>query len=140
MPYLLEWNTNKQSDYKTHFSKEGYSEQVVIIKDLLKQIFVEIKPSNCSKLPNYDDRYSAIENRIRIYPIKDKNNGEYVIGFRFWAAEDEDEISMVYIPSKNLLCELNAITDRKKYVVASSSNLTNEIDDLENEMIEERYR
>ena len=125
MPYLFGWNNGPE----TSFSRQGYSEQVVIIKELLKVTYSELNPDNCSKIPHYNPKYSPIENRIRIFPMKNKQTGEYIIGFRFWAALDEDEVSLVYIPSQNKLCELDALLDRDKYITISSSNSL--IDDLE---------
>jgi hypothetical protein len=73
-------------------------------------------------------RYSAV--------FKNKETGEYVIGFRFWAMNpnypNEEEMNMIYIPSENLLREYS-LNDRSKYLIVSSSiqNKVEKIEDIE---------
>lgn len=123
-------------EYNTDFSNQGYSEQVVIIKEILKKIFSDLNENNCKQCENYTNKYSPVENRIRIFPLKNKGTGEYVIGFRFWAMNpnysNEEEMNMIYIPSENLLREYN-LSDRSKYIIVSSSiqNKVEKIEDIE---------
>ena len=126
-------------DINTPFSNQGYSEQVVIIKELIRKIFSEVKEANCYQCEIYSNKYSPIENRIRIFPLKDKETGEYIIGFRFWAMnpnyQNEEEINMIYIPSENLLREYS-LNDRSRYLIVSSSlsqNIEKKEDIEENE-------
>ena len=123
-------------EYRNNFANQGYSEQVVIIKELLKKIFSDLNENNCKQCENYTNKYSPVENRIRIFPLKNKETGEYVIGFRFWAMNpnypNEEEMNMIYIPSENLLREYS-LNDRSKYLIVSSSiqNKVEKIEDIE---------
>ena len=121
------------------FSDQGYSEQVVIIKEILKNMFPELNPVNCSKFAKYNPKYSPVENRIRVYPLKDRKTGEYIIGFRFWALDDtEEEMNLLYIPSQNLLREYT-LGDNSRYLIISSSvsKYIDAIEDIEEDEIEE---
>lgn len=121
-----------KNNHKTDFSVQGYSEQVTIIKHMLKNLFSELSIKNCHQLPNYDDQMSAIDNRIRIFPLKDSINSEYSVGFRIWANTDldEDEVEYVYVSSENLLRKRNPLSD-KKYIYVSNS-IKNKVEEMEN--------
>ena len=130
VPIMLDINyNNNQTVDNTKFSCQNYSEQIVIIKDLLRNVFMELRPDHCFA-DTYNDSYSPIENRIRVFPMKDRQTGEYAIGFRFYANEDEDEVSLIYIPSKNRLREMDVLQDNNKYLIVSNS--LSKIDNLEN--------
>lgn len=133
-PLIFDCDFNKkETSYVTNFSKQGYSEQVVIIKETLKKIFSELSLKNCQQLPTYDDSFNPIDNRIRILPYRDRQTGEYAIVFRFWAnlEIDEDEKTFIYIPKENLLREFIPFSDNRRYLCVSNS-MKNTIDDLEN--------
>ena len=111
---------------KTSFSIQGYSEQVVIIKEFLKLLFSELTEKNCSLVSQYDKIYSPVENRIRVYPLRNRQTNEYAIGFRFWANPNdalEEEKTMIYIPSLNTLRDYNPIKDRKQSLSVSSTKI-----------------
>ena len=149
----------------TNFSCQNYSEQIVIVKRILEMLYPDLSHENCTlpdeKLENSDDNekkndkgqkdksnlYSAVENRINTYPLKDKESGEYCIGFTFFSAANSNEgtISFIYIPSKNELRRRNPIEDMKRYWIASyrfNDKLQNKVEqagmlDTKKENIEE---
>lgn len=122
-PLIFDCCYDEACDYQTEFSKQGYSEQVVIIKEMVKKMFSELTEKNCSSLPHYNTKFTPTQNRIRIYPLRSNKTGEYAIGFRFWSNPkyvDEDEINLAYIPSENVLRELT-ILDIVEYKIMSKS-------------------
>ena len=74
----------------------GYSEQVVIIKRILEYLFPEITVDNSSKMEDYDNKYSPVANRIHIYPIKNRNTGEYAIVFNIIGENRYDDYYFLY--------------------------------------------
>ena len=125
-PKIMDMN----SDYNvtvssTNFSKQNYSEQIVIVKRILAMIYPDLCHENSNLCHSYTDKkvksslYSADANRINTYPLKDKETGEYCIGFTFSPAEDEGIVEFIYIPSKNELRRRNPIEDMKNYWIAS---------------------
>lgn len=131
IPTVLDINCgNIKTNSHTSFSVQGYSEQVVIIKNLLIRIFNELNEDNCSKLTNYNSGYAPILNRIRVCPVKNIQTGEYAICFRFWATENEDEKELIYIPSQNKIVNFDILSDSNKYMYVSTS-IDKKIDELE---------
>lgn len=132
IPTILDMNykTNK-TGLTTSFSLQNYTDQSVIIKSILRKLFCELKPENCLQ-NKYNPAYSPIENRIRVYPLKNRKTGEYAIGFRFWAAPNEDEISLIYFPYINQLREMDALVDNKDYLTVSLS-VENALDVIESD-------
>ena len=108
-----------EAENSTSFSVQNYSEQIVIVKMMLRKMFNELSENNCEGIEDYDKSYSPIENRIRPFPLKDKETGEYCIGFRFASRDDESEIGYIYIPSLNLLRRRNPLIDQTKYWIVS---------------------
>lgn len=102
------------------FSVQNYSEQIVIVKELLKIMFAELTYNNSKDMEGYDDKYSVVENRIQTFPLKDMETGEYCIGFFIGKQEDEDEYYFIYVPSENTFKEFDYIVDAAKYWVVSS--------------------
>lgn len=118
------------------FSGQNYSEQIVIVKKLLKKMFPELNEQNSREMENYDTNYSAVENRIRTYPLKNKITGEYCIAFKFGRSVDEDDMDeFVYIPSENLLRKRDAIKDHNLYWVVSQT-FNNQINKIESDEIQ----
>ena len=109
----------------TNFSRQNYSEQIVIVKRMLAMMFSDLTHKNSNLCHSYTDEkiksslYSAVDNRINTYPLKDKETGEYCIGFTFLPADDEGIVEYIYIPSENELRRRNPIEDMNKYWIAS---------------------
>lgn len=116
------------------FSLQGYSEQIVIIKKLLRIVFNEITQKNTSKISNYNSHYSPVENIIQTYPLRDKKTGEYCIGFYISGLDDEKEYSFIYIPSINVFKSFDLLMESENYLIVSN-RFTNKIDELENDSI-----
>lgn len=124
------------NNYSTSFALQGYSEQVVIIKSFLSKMFPELNYENCSMIDKYDNKYSPTENRIRVFPMKNRDTKEYVIGIRFWAKNpniEEEEINLIYEPSNNLLREYT-LDDQATYMMVSRgiSDKLAEIENIDN--------
>ena len=122
------------------FSIQNYSEQIVIVKQMLHKIFSELSENNCKDMEDYDIHYSPVENRIQTYPLKDKETGEYCIGFRFGAKSTENVVQYIYIPSKNLLRLRNPIKDKNKYWIVSErfNKQLQKIEDIEESNLERK--
>ncbi len=119
-PLVFDCNfKNYQTVPYNSFSIQSYSEQIVIVKQMLKKIFSELSENNCKDMEDYDFHYSPVENRIQTYPLKDKQTGEYCIGFRFGAKAVENTVQYIYIPSSNTLRTRKPIVDLKKYWIVS---------------------
>lgn len=101
------------------FSIQNYSEQVVVIKKMLAIVFSELTEKNCCDMEDYNIKYSPIENRIQMFPLKDKKTGEYSIGFRFGKKSEENAPEYIYIPSENILRLRDPIEDKNKYWICS---------------------
>mgnify|MGYP007069872176 CR=1 FL=1 len=84
------------NEEKTAFNNMGYSEQVVIIKKILEYLFPEITIDNSSRIGDYDDKFSPVANRIHIYPIKNRDNGEYAIVFNIIGESRYDDYYFLY--------------------------------------------
>lgn len=84
LPVVFDFNYNGNNKARwTSFSIQGYSEQIVIIKQMLGKIFSELSEDNCKDIEDYSFRYTPVENRIKTYPLRDKDTFEYCIGFQF---------------------------------------------------------
>ena len=103
----------------TFFSIQNYSEQITIIKQMLKKIFSELTEKNCQDIESYNNNYSPVENRIITYPLKDRKTKEYCIAFAFGAKAEENTVRYIYIPSENLLRRRDPIQDQKRYWIVS---------------------
>ena len=132
IPDIFDMNyKTRRTGSSSVFSMQNYTDQSVILKTVLRKAFCELKPENCLQ-KNYNPAYSPIENRIRIYPLKNRKSGEYAIGFRFWAAPNEDEISLIYFPGINQLRSMDALVDNKAYLTVSFS-VENALDKIESD-------
>ena len=58
------------------FNGLEYSEQVVIIKEIIELMFPELNSTN-SNVSEYNMKYSATQNRIHVYPVKSMKNNVY---------------------------------------------------------------
>lgn len=137
-PLVFDCSFNDISGVENNsFNIQGYSEQIVIIKNLLRKMFPEITIGNSECIEDYNYSYSPVDNRIQTFPLKNKKNGEYCIGFRFGVKENENTVQYIYIPSENLLRRRNPIEDKKLYWIVSQ-RFNNQIQTMEN--IEENVR
>lgn len=104
----------------TDFNKMGYSEKVTIIREILTLMFPEITKSNSSMLKEYNDDYSAIFNRIQLYPIKDKEDGFYSILFNILGDSKNTDYYFFYNAKKNIFKISNALDIYNDYIVVSN--------------------
>lgn len=135
LPVVFDFNYNGNNKARwTSFSIQGYSEQIVIIKQMLGKIFSELSEDNCKDIEDYSFRYTPVENRIKTYPLRDKDTFEYCIGFQFGCKLFENTNQYIYIPSSNLLRKSDPIKDNSKYFVVSErfNDELNKIEDIEN--------
>ena len=114
------------------FNKMGYSEQIVMIKEILLLMFPEIKYENAKDLESYNDEYNAVLNRIQIYPIKNKETGEYAIIFNILGDNKNGDYYFFYNPQTNEFNVAN-ILDVYSHYIFVSNRLKNRIsiDELE---------
>lgn len=116
----------------TPFNQMGYSEQAVIIKEVINMMFPEVTKNNSSMLPGYNDNYNAVFNRIHIYPIKNKNNDEYAILFNILGNNQNGDYYFFYNPRKNSFCISNILDIYNDYIIISERMKNRmSIDDLE---------
>ena len=119
-PIVFDCNFKTNKTVKvTPFSMQGYSEQIVIIKEFLKRIFSELSEQNCIDIDEYDKKYTPVENRIQTFPLKNRETGEYCIGFDFGGKDEENTVNYIFIPSKNLLRKRDPIKDLENYWIVS---------------------
>ena len=132
------YNNNKVPNMNS-FSIQNYSEQIVIIKKMLALIFAELTEKNCKDIEDYNISYSPVENRIKAYPLKDKQTGNYAIGFRFGTKKEENAPILIYIPSENVLKARDPIDDRDKYWICSKrfNSSLQKVEDMEEKLIPE---
>ncbi len=65
---------------------------------MLGKIFSELSEDNCKDIEDYSFRYTPVENRIKTYPLRDKDTFEYCIGFQFGCKPFETTNQYIYIP------------------------------------------
>jgi len=104
----------------TEFNQMGYSEKVTIIKEVLNLIFPEITKSNSYLLKEYNDNYSAVLNRIQLYPIKNKNDGYYSIMFNILGDDKNSDYYFLYSAKKNTFKVSNGLDIYNDYIVVSN--------------------
>lgn len=80
----------------TSFNNMSYSEQVVIIKEILPLILPDITYENSKMIKGYDNRFSPVLNRVHIFPIKHNETGEYAIVFGILGDTDLEENDFYY--------------------------------------------
>lgn len=137
-PLVFDCSFKNISTVKSNsFSIQNYSEQIVIIKKMLSIIFSELTEKNCFDMEDYNTKYSPVENRIQPFPLKDKQTGEYVIGFRFGTKKEENSPEYIYIPSENVLKARDPIDDRNRYWICSKrfNDLLKEVENMEEELV-----
>ena len=78
------------------FNRMGYSEQIVVIKRILEILFPEITYDNSCRIEDYNGKYTPVANRIHIYPIKRRDNGEYAVVFNILGESRYDDYYFLY--------------------------------------------
>ena len=100
------------------FNKMDYSEQTVILKEILPALFPEINRSN-SYIDGYDEAYAPIFNRIQIYPIKKKDNGEYHIVFNVVGDNQSGDYYFLFNPKDNSFGSVDFLDVYDDYYILS---------------------
>ena len=119
-------------DHKSEFNNGGYNEQIVIIKEILNNIFLEINYTN-SNICQYNENYSNIENRIHMYSIKNKTTNEYALIFNVIANQDissENDYYFIYDMKNNTFKVADILNISLDYIIISN-RLKGLIEDLE---------
>ena len=119
------------NDAITPFNQREYSEQIVIIKEILEIMFPELNKKN-SKIENYNNLYSSVFNRIQIYTIKSKKTQEYSIIFNVVGNNIEGNYYYYYNPKENKFYIADILEIFQEYVIVSE-RLVNIFDDYSNE-------
>lgn len=116
----------------TDFNKMEYSEQAVMIKEVLNLMFQEVTYENSSMLVDYDQNYNAVLNRIQMYPIKNRASGEYSILFNVLGDNKRGDYYFFYNPNSNVFQISNALDIYNDYIIISNRMKNRmSIDDLE---------
>ena len=119
-PLVFDCNYKNNRTVKVNsFSIQNYSEQIVVLKKVLSIIFSGLTEKNCADIEDYDWKFTPLENRIQMFPLRDKISGEYSVGFRFGKKSEENAPEFIYIPSENLLKIRDPIEDKDKYWICS---------------------
>ena len=95
-----------------------YSEQTVILKEILPVLFPEINRSN-SYIPGYDESYAPIFNRIQLYPIKKKDSGEYHIVFNIVGDNQLGDYYFLFNPKDNSFGSVDFLDVYDDYYILS---------------------
>ena len=106
------------NDIITPFNKREYSEQIVIIKEILEIMFPELNKNN-SNINNYNDLYSALSNRIHIYTIKNKKTYNYSIILNVIGDNKQGNYYFYYNPKKNTFHVADILEIYQNYVIVS---------------------
>ncbi len=107
------------NEERGEFNDMEYSEQVVIIKEMLSMLFPELNKGNCQALEGYNDLYSPVFNRIQIYPIKHKSSGEYHIIFNIVGNNEDGDYYYFYNPKNNQLSSVDILDIFENYTIIS---------------------
>lgn len=101
----------------TEFNNMGYAEKVTIIKEVLAMMFPEINRDNSYMLNGYNEKYSAIFNRIHTYPIKSKKDGYFSIMFNVLG---NSNYYFLYNAKTNTFKIANSLDVYNDYIVISN--------------------
>lgn len=104
----------------TNFNMMSYSEQVVIIKEVLALMFPEINADNSKMVDGYDERFSPVLNRIQIYPVKSKIDGEYSIIFSVIGDDMDEDFYFFYDLKNNTFNVCNILDINNDYIFVSN--------------------
>ena len=101
------------------FNHMDYSEQVVILKETINSMFPELNYHNCKDMPEYNDSYSPVSNRIQIYPIKSIETGEYHIVFNIVGDYESEDYYFLYNPITNEFHPTDVLDTYQDYHIVS---------------------
>ena len=117
------------NNYKTEFNNKEYSEQVVIIKEIIELMYPELNQNN-SNIPNYDNKYSATQNRIHLYPVKSMSDLTYSIVFNIIGDNQSGDYYYLYDPKNNTLKSVDILEIYNNYMIVSE-RFKNRIEEAE---------
>lgn len=123
------------SEGRTDFNNMSYSEQVVIIKEVLGIMFPEITYENSGMVSDYDNRFSPVLNRIQVFPVKENSTGEYAIVFGILGEEEkeENEYYFFYDLKSNKFEVCDILNVYQNYTIVSNRMKNRfSVEDLEN--------
>lgn len=106
------------NEIRTDFNGMSYSEQVVIIKDIINLMFPEVTYDNSHMVSGYDERYSPVLNRIQVFPMKSREDGEYSIVFSVGDDKTSDYY-FFYNPKTNEFNVSNILDVYNDYLIVS---------------------
>lgn len=106
------------NDIITPFNEREYSEQIVLIKEIIERMFPELNKNN-SMIDNYNDSYSPIFNRIQIYTIKNKTTSNYSIIFNVVGDNKNGDYYFYYNPKKNTFHVADILEIYQNYIIVS---------------------
>ena len=118
------------NEITTDFNKMEYSEQIVIIKNILDLMFPELNQYNSSKMVDYNDKYNAVLNRIHMYPIKNKHDGVYSLVFNIIGDNQQGDYYFLYNPKKNTFEVANILQIYQNYIIVSE-RMKSRLEDLD---------
>ena len=96
-----------------------YSEQIVIIKMILDRMFPELTSENAIMDDMYNENYSLVQNRIQVYSLKHKVNGEYAVVFHILGDESMGDSYFFYDLKTNKFKIANILRLNKDYTIVS---------------------
>lgn len=106
------------NDIITPFNNREYSEQIVLIKDILEMMFPELNKIN-SNMESYNDAYSPIFNRVQLYTIKNKETFDYAIILNVVGNNTQGDYYFYYNPKKNTFYIADILEIYQKYEIVS---------------------
>ena len=123
----------------TDFNKREYSEQIVIIKEIMEIMFPELNKSN-SYSEKYNDNYLAVFNRIQVYTIKNRKNGNYELLFNVIGDNKSGDYFYHYDLKNNTFGAANYLNIYLNNIIVSSrfKERVEELDDIEIDTIKKR--
>ena len=124
-PYIFSTN-----EIRLPFNNRSYSEQIVIIKEILEIMFNELNTSN-SIFDGYNYKYSPVQNRIQIYAVKNKTTLEYKIIFNIIGDNKSGDYYFLYDPKANTFNSVNILKVYQDNIIVSNrlKSILEDIDD-----------
>lgn len=111
------------------FNMREYSEQVVIIKEIIELMFPELNYNN-SNISDFNDKYTAVQNRIHIYPVKNIKNNSYSIVFNIVGNNQSGDYYYLYNLKQNQFDVVDILEVYNNYIIVSE-RFKNRLEELE---------
>ena len=130
------FNTIFECNHRVNdFNKREYSEQVVLIKEIIEIMFSELNYNN-SNIKDYNKKYSATSNRIHVYPIKKLDDGTYSIVFNIVGDNKLGDYYFFYDPKKNFFSSADILDIYNNYMIVSErfKNRLEEVEEIDNDL------